>query len=214
MSSAIIEESPDRALWRHPAVWAIINLLITLYGILFKGWSLQPIVYIFWIEIILQIISTLIRVLGAMNGRPFWDTIGQKIFSLLFGSAMAVAFILLSVTFTFNVFKNGVEANGFEGINEQVTILIINYIAALLLQYFLNGRYRNASPVGELASTMVYLLILLAFIMVITQHLAPRYAGEHAPLWTGLAVVGVKFVVDWFFAAAKRPLSNLFSEAD
>ena len=43
----------------------------------------------------------------------------------------------------------------------------------------------------------VYLLVLLSIIMVITQHLLPKFPGADHVLWTGLAVVCVKFEVDW-----------------
>lgn len=213
MPSAIIDNQV-RVWWRQPALWAVANLLITLYGIVFKNWSLQPIILIFWIEIMLQLASTMVRAAAAFDNRPYWDNIGQRLFALLFGVVMGTAFIMLSVAFTINVFDSGFKSEGFGDVRYQVWILIINYLASLVLHYFLNGRFRSASPVGELASTVVYLLILLAFIMVITQHLAPRYAGEKAALWTGLAVVGVKFVVDWIFAGARKPLRQMFSEND
>lgn len=214
MSDKFVDSPKPIFPFRHPVLWALINLFITLYGILFKGWNLQPIVYIFWIEIILNVMAVLIRVAGAMNKRPFWDGIGLKIFFLLFGAVMGFAFILLTVVFTFKVYENGVNSDGFDGIQGQVIILVLNYIAALLIQYFLSGRYRIASPAAELMMTFVYLLVLLCLIMVITQYLAPRFAGPHTVLWTGLAVVLVKFVVDWLSATYKDRLQTAFSDAE
>lgn len=177
---------------------------MALYGILFKGWNLQPIVYLFWMEVIFNIASALIRVAGALDSQPFWQTFGQKLFFLLGGGVMGVAFIMLTVSFTFRVFDGGFHSEGFAGINRQVAILGLNYGAAVLLHYFLNGRYRTAGPAGELIPTFVYLLVLLAFIMVITQHLLPRFPDADQALWTGLAVVSVKFAVDWVKVAVNK----------
>src|SRR5436309_6614722 len=87
-------------------LWAIINLLITLVGIFFLHWSLQPIIYLFWLEIIFTVVSALIRAMGAMDGKPFVETLKQKIFLVLAGAVMGVAMIMLTVTFTIGVFEN------------------------------------------------------------------------------------------------------------
>ena len=214
MTSSIVESPGRPAFYLHPALWAVVNLLVALYGIIFKGWNLQPIVYLFWMEVIFNIGSALIRVAGALDSRPFWQTIGQKLFFLLGGGVLGIAFILLTVTFTFKVFEGGINSEGFAGINRQVYILALNYLVALLLHYFLNGRYRSASPAGELMPAFVYLLILLAIIMVITQHLLPKYPGADQALWTGLAVVGVKFAVDLLFAGFRKPLRDAMTSRE
>lgn len=205
MTPSPIIDSPVRpAFYLHPVLWAVVNLLVALYGIIFKGWNLQPIVFLFWMEVIFNIVSALIRVAGALDSRPFWQTFGQKLFFLLGGGALGIAFILLTVTFTYKVFDGGFNSEGFAGIQYQIYILALNYGVALLLHYFFNGRYRTASPAGELMPAFVYLLVLLAIIMVITQHLLPKFPGADHVLWTGLAVVGVKFVVDWVKVVVSR----------
>ena len=177
--------------------WPAINLMIVLYGILIKGWNLQPVIFIFWIQVMLIVAMALIRVATAMDGQPFLATLGQKILLLFFGGVLGAAFIMLTVTFTFRVFEGGFRVQGFQNISTQSRLLIASCAIALLLNYFLNGRFRLASPAEELGRAFIYLLILTVWIMAITQFVVPRFAGAAASLWTGLAVVVVKFVVDW-----------------
>lgn len=195
----------------RPAWWAVFNFAITLYGVLFKGWSLQPLVFVFWLEMVFSVATALFRAAAALDGRPFWATLLSKIFWLTAGIALGIAFIVLSVTFTIGVFEGGLKAGAFGGIRMQVVLIALNYIVALALHYFLNGRFRKATPVVELMQTFVYLLVLLCLIMLLTQHLIPAYADKkQQALWIGLAVIGVKFVVDWLTTALREYTPELF----
>ncbi len=71
----------DAPLLKHPKPWwqPLFTVLITLYGIVFNGWNLQPIIFLFWWEAILIIGSALIRMLFALDGRPIWATVFTKI---------------------------------------------------------------------------------------------------------------------------------------
>lgn len=176
--------------------WAIINLLITLTGILFLGWSLQPIIFLFWMEVIFNLVAAFIRVMGAMDGQPFLHTLWRKVLLLFFGSIMGTAMIMLAFSFTIGVFDKEFDTESFRGISASTWILGGNYAVALLTNFFFNGRFRKADPVTELVSTFVYLLILLVLIMAVTQHLIPALKLQDANRWVGLGVVGVKFAVD------------------
>ena len=183
--------------WLSPRMWAVGNLLITLYGVLFKGWSLQPLVFVFWMEVVLNIVFALVRVATALDGGKWLDRLGQRLFFLLGGGVLGVGFIMLSVTFTIQAFDGGLHAESFGGIRTQVWLLALNHAAALILHYFLNRRYATASLAGELMSSFVYLLMLLCLIMALTMHLLPRFPELNQAMWTGIAVLAVKFLVDW-----------------
>jgi len=186
-----------KATSRYYYLWALINLAISFIGIFFLRWSLQPIIYLFWLEVIFNVVFALIRAVGAMNGKPFLETLTQKAFLLLAGTVMGIAMIMLTVTFTIGVFEN-FDFESFIMIQAAVLTLAGNYILALLLNFFFNGYFRKANPVNELMSTLIYLLVLLVIIMVITQHLIPSLNLNNTPMWIGIGVVGIKFVVDFF----------------
>ena len=200
MSSNIIDTPIRPKFYRDPRLWAVINLLVALYGIVFQHWNLQPLVYLFWIEIIISLAAMLARVAGALQGRPFWDTILPRLGAVAFGTVMSILFIMLTVAFTFKAFESGFQTEGFGHIRWQMVALVLNYGWAVLFHYYLNGRFRQASPVGELMSDVVRLMIILVFLMVITQHLLPRYPELNAARWTAVAIVLLKFVADWVTA--------------
>jgi Family of unknown function (DUF6498) len=197
-----IKENPVKPIFNPPPLlWACVSLGVTLYGILFKQWNLQPIVFLFWIEVILAIAAMLVRVIFAFGGRPYFELIGNRLFTLFGAGFLGIAFIMLTVTFTFKAFDGGFSEKGFSGIRFQVYILAGNALMALIFHYFLNGKYRESRPMEEAASTFVYLLVMLCLLMAVTMHLIPAYPQLNQSLWTGLAVVLIKFIVD---IAAKR----------
>lgn len=197
MANAILESPLIKQ--AKPWWFPFLSLSLTLYGILVLGWNLQPIVFIIWWEIILMCGAALIRGLFALNGRPFWEGLFPKVFFLMGSALMFAVMIMLTVTFSFNVFENNVQSDGFERIPAQTRILTIGYAVGLILHYFANGRYKQANVFGELMQTMVHLLVLLTLLMVLTMHIIPAFLQLNQATWVGTAVVLVKFVVDLGF---------------
>lgn len=197
----------DAPLLRHSKPWwqPFLSLFITLYGILALGWNLQPIVFLFWWEIILMVGAALVRMLFAMDSRPFFDNILQKIAMLFAGAILSGAMTLLAVTFSYKVFEGGLQSEGFDKIPAQTRILTAGYVLGLVVHYFANGRYKTANPMGELMRTLVHLLVLLVLLMVLTMHLIPAYPQLNQAMWVGVAVVTVKFAVDWLFSQLGKP---------
>ncbi|MBK8555777.1 MAG: hypothetical protein IPL65_08405 [Lewinellaceae bacterium] len=184
----------------HPAWWAVTNMLVSIYGIFFLNWRTEPLIFLFWMEVILSIAAALIRVMGAMQGKPFRETLIPKISILIFGFFMGIAFIMLTVAFTIKGWSDNWDGSGFQYIRWQMLILALNYAAAVFVYYFLNGQYKTASPIGELMSVFVRLLFLICLLMVITQHMMPKFPTLNQAQWTGGAIVGLKFMADWIFS--------------
>lgn len=197
----------DTPLLRHPNPWwqPFLSLFVTLFGVFFMGWHLQPIVLLFWWEIMLMVGATLVRVLFAMDGKPFFDNLLHKTLLLVFGVVMGGAMMMLAVTFSFKAFKGASEPGVLKDISIQTNTLIAGYVIGLVFHFFANGRYKTASPVGELTQTFAHLLVLLALLMALTMHLIPKYPELDQSLWVGVAVVVVKFLADWFFVQFAKP---------
>lgn len=206
----------DSPLLRHPKPWwqPFLSLFVTLYGILALGWSLQPVIFLFWWEIILMSGAALIRVLFALDGRRFFDGIGQKIVLLGGGGLLLGAMILLTVTFSFKAFSGETTAADFSRIPLQTRLLTASYAFGLILHFFANGRYKTANPASELMRTLVHLLVLLALLMPLTMHLIPAYPQLNQTIWVGVAVVCVKFAVDWLFARLSKTDKLALPEVD
>jgi hypothetical protein len=210
MPSKIIE-SP---LFQHPKPWwlPVISLLVTLHGIIFLGWSLQPIVIVFWWEVVLMIGAALVRMVFAMDNRPLWDTFFTKIWMLGGGVVMGGAFVMFSVVFTFKVFENGVDTMGYAKMGTQIKMLQLSHLVGLILHFFANGRYKKANPAGELMGTLVHLLVLLALLMALTMHLIPKFSQLNQVLWVGVSIVVLRFIVDMLFSKIREPFKEVFEK--
>ncbi len=206
-----IIESP---LLQHPKAWwlPIISLLITLQGIIFGGWNLQLVVMVFWWEVILMLGAAFVRMVLAMDNQPFLNTILSKIGMLFFGGIMGIAFIMLTVTFTFKIFEGGFDNSGFEQLPSRINMLIAAHIVGLIIHYLGNGRYKVASPMGELMSVFIHLLVLLSLIMVLAMHLIPKFPQLNQALWMCVSVVAIKFIVDMLFSKIREPFKEVFEK--
>jgi Family of unknown function (DUF6498) len=188
-----------------------VSLLITLHGILWLHWDLQPIVFLFWWEVILMLGAALIRMLFALDNQPFLNTLFSKIGLLFGGLIMAGAFIMLTVTFTFKAFEGG-SFTGLGNIHYQTNMMTAGYAIGLALHYFMNGRYKTASPFGELMLPFVHLLILLGLLQVLTMHLIPTYPELNQAVWVAVALVVLKFIIDLLFSKINQPVKALFDK--
>jgi hypothetical protein len=196
---------------QHSKPWwmPFITLLITLHGILFLHWDLQPIVFLFWWEVILILGSALLRMLFAFDNQPFLHTIFSKIGLLFGGVIMGCAFIMLTVTFTFKAFEGG-SGTGLASIGTQTKMMTFSYLMGLIIHYFGNGSYKKASPHGEMFQPFVHLLILLGFLMALTMHLIPKFPQLNQAVWVTVSIVVLKFMVDMLFSKIKKPFKDVF----
>jgi Family of unknown function (DUF6498) len=201
-------------LFQHPKAWwmPFIPLLITLHGILFLNWNLQPIALFFWWEVIVMFGVAFFRMVCAMDNKPFSHTILPKIGMLVFGSVMGIAFIMLTVTFTFKVFSNGFNTAGMDSLSSKVDILIAGQVVGLIIHFFANGRYKTANPMGELMSVFIHLLILVALIMALTMHLIPKFPQLNQAVWVTVSIVVLKFMVDMLFSKIREPFKQFFEK--
>lgn len=187
-----------------------LSLFLTLYGIFFLHWHLRPIVFMFWWEVILMVVAALIRMLFALDGKGIFHNFGMKIFLLISGTVMGGGMIALAIAFSYKVFEDNSALAGMAQIGTQANLLTFGYGLGLAFHYFLNGKFKTAHPAGELIATLAHLLILLAFLQVLTMHLIPRYPQLDQAFWVGIAVVVMKFIADYLFVQYRNLLPNLF----
>jgi hypothetical protein len=189
----------------HPFWMGVIGFLVNLFGLFFLGWKLETVVWLLWFEVIFIVGASLIRAFFALQGQPFLDTLLMRVFWTGAGAFMGIAFIMLTVTFTINGIDMARTGNSSTvGLQPQIIVLFVNYLAGLVLNYFANGSFKTAHPAGELMKTFVYLLVLLAIIMPVTMHLLPKHPAWSDSKWVGLAVASAKFLVDMGFSRAGR----------
>lgn len=201
MKAALQEKPWFNTPTMHPFWMGVIGFLVNLYGLFFLGWKLQTVVLLLWFEVIFVVGASLIRALFALQGQSFLANLLMRIFWTGAGAFLGIAFIMLTVTFTINgIDTDSKDNSAFVGLQPQIAILFLNYLAALVLNYFANGSFKTAHPMVELMKTFVYLLVLLCIIMPVTMHLLPKLPSWQDSKWIGLTVATAKFVVDFAFS--------------
>lgn len=193
----------------------VFSFLVAAAGIFWLGQSLRAITFLFWWELILMVGAAILRMLFAFDGRPFSATILQKI-GLLIGSLFIGAMMIsLAIAFTLPAAEGpSNDSATFAEISRQTRFISLAYAVGLGIHFFGNGRFRKASPAGEVFGTFAHLMILLAFLMALTMHFIPSQPGLNAAKWTAMAIILVKFGVDWAFLGFGNPFSKLAAGRD
>lgn len=199
----------DSPLVQHPKPWwlPLVSLVISLYGVGVLHWSLKPLIFLFWWEVILLVASAIIRMLGAMGGTAsLWYGWWLKLQLLIGGVFFGGMFILFSVVFTIRSFDDGSDYSHLAGIHKQIYALSLGHLVGLLVHYFGNGYFRKADPATEIIGTFIYLLMLLAILQAFTMHLIPTYPQLNQAKWVAIALISVKFVADSIFLQVRKVL--------
>ena len=199
---------------QHKPWWLpFFSLCVTLYGIFFLNWHLQSIIIVFWWEIIFVMGTALIRMLFAMNSRPFWETIFIKMILLSSGIFMGGAFILLSLVTTVQAMaEQSGNGGSFGGVLNQIYVLAFAFGMSLTLHFFMNGRYKSASPLGELLLPMFQTLLLLGFLAILALWLIPTFPQLNQLTWVSVAIVGSKFAANMLISMLKKPFQTIFEK--
>lgn len=187
-----------RVISNHPV--QLLSLCISLYGILVLNWLLFPVIFLFWWEIILSLGAALVRTLFALEGRSFFHSLPLRLFLIVAGIALGFAILALAISFSIKGMDIGkTSISGLGSIPSQVNILIAGTVLNLIINYFYNGKYREAQPFQELMKTYSYMIILLSLLMVLTMHIIPSYPQLSEAKWIAASVVLIKSTVDWMY---------------
>ncbi|MCU0345312.1 MAG: DUF6498-containing protein [Saprospiraceae bacterium] len=197
-------------LQKQRAWWLpFLSLGITLYGIGVLGWNLFPIIFLFWWEVILMVGAALVRMFFSLDGRGFLDGLFQRVFLLVAGGVLGGAMVMFAVTFSINGIDTEGDWTGFGNIAWQTRLMTAGAVLGLVFHFFANGRFRTATPFGELMATFAHLLVLLALLMVFTMHLIPTFPQLQQAKWVAVAVVVVKFGVDMAFLRVRKHIETI-----
>lgn len=178
--------------------------------------SLQPVVFLFWVEILLAFAFAILRAATSLGGRPFADRLGERIVAVVMGLGLGTVCAMLGVAFSIGAFEPGLDAAAFAGVRFQSWTLAASYAVAFAVRHLRSGRYRTSEPTAEVIGTFVHAFAWLALLMPLTMHLLPRFPGLDRAWWAGFAVLAVKFGVDriaeWFGEPGPEDLPQTLRE--
>lgn len=199
-----------RSRWASISVWAlIISNLVPLYGVLFHGWSVFPIVLLFWTE---NVVIGVLNVVRMIVAQPPEDAAGgggaaAKAFMIPFFCVHYGIFTLVHGVFVFALFA-GDAFEGVDNIAEMKDALVeaigtwhlgwalLGLFASHLLSFFSNfigrGEYRRYS-LGKLLS-MPYGRVVILHLAILGGGFLTMLLGS--PVWALVILLLVKIMVD------------------
>lgn len=210
MKASLIEQPWFKSHSVHPFWMGVVTLCISLYGVFFLGWSLEPVIWLLWFEVIFAMGAALIRSLFALQGKSFFTDILSRLVTTGVGAFMGIFLLMLTVAFTIKgLDTENTSTAGYQSLRTQLGLLFLNYLLALVLHYFANDRFKTAKPINELMATFLHFFMLLVLIMPITMHLLPKYPQLEQAKWVGLTVIGVKFLLDFGFSRVGKRITAI-----
>jgi len=200
----------------RPAVSAIALIAansIPLFGVIFLGWRVFPILLIYWIENVVVGVFNVLRILFADPGQPvLWIA---KALMVPFFCVHYGLFTTVHGVFIFAMFGEGaarhltpsvatvsaaVRANG---IGFAVLALVASHAVSFVWNYLIGGEFRNVS-LGRLM-VQPYERVVVLHIVIIAGGAAAAALGS--PLAALVVLVGIKTTLD--VAAHNRERATL-----
>jgi len=203
--------TPARAFgWRSPSVWVLIATnLIPLYGVFFLGWSVFPILLLYWIENAINGLSTIMRMLCVDPADPAaW---AGKAFMIPFFCVHYGGFLMVHAMLLFGFFAAGAVApmhgspfsltSKLHAVSQAVThyqlgltvwAIAISYTYAFFSDYIARGEYRRAS-LSQLMNAP-YGRVILLHVVILFGGFAVQ--ALHSPVWALVMLVGLKITID------------------
>ena len=181
---------------RISVIAIIITNLIPIYGVLFMGWQVFPVIFLYWIENVIIGISNVLKMLLSSPGSP-----GQwvaKFFMIPFFCVHYGMFTLVHGIFIL-VFFGGYMKSGspMPGISDLLNLigslqiggavlaLMLSHTVSFITNYIGNGEYKQASLSDLMAQPYGRVIILHLTIMI----------GGFLMMALGSPVVGLVFLI-------------------
>ena len=181
---------------RISVIAIIITNLIPIYGVLFMGWQVFPVIFLYWIENVIIGISNVLKMLLSSPGSP-----GQwvaKFFMIPFFCVHYGMFTLVHGIFILVFFggymKSGsrmpcisdlLKLIGSLQIWGAVLALMLSHTVSFITNYIGNGEYKQASLSDLMAQPYGRVIILHLTIMI----------GGFLMMALGSPVVGLVFLI-------------------
>lgn len=195
---SLIAPLKNPVVWRSPSVVLLVLAnLIPLGGVLFFGWQVFPIMFLFWLEnVVIGIFNVLKMLLAAGPGSP----LGVKIFLVPFFVVHYGIFTLVHGVFVSVMFGTSWRSGGSspfpnaERMQALVTEnnlgwallgLVLSHAFSFVTNYLWNGAYRTAlAPV----------IMMQPYGRVVVLHLA-ILGGGFLVMFMGMPVVGLVLLI-------------------
>jgi len=196
----LIEPLKNPGVWKSPSVIALVLAnLIPLGGVLFFGWQVFPIMFLFWLE---NVVVGAFNVVKMLLARGAGSHVGVKLFLVPFFTVHYGIFTFVHGVFVFAMFGADWRGGGFgsgpfpsfDRVQDLVTQqhlgwavvgLVVSHGFSFATNYLLNGVYRTASaPV----------IMMQPYGRIVVLHLA-ILGGGFLVVFMGMPAVGLALLI-------------------
>jgi hypothetical protein len=207
-NSSSIATAPDPFDWRSPSAWILICAnLFPLYGVFVLGWSVYPLLLLYWIENVIIGMSTVLRMLtadpddvAAWAGKLFlvpffcfhfgmFTLVHGALLNGFFGPATHAHGMPLAIAAQF---ANARQAMATFHLGWQVFLIALSHALSFTLNYIGRGEYRRASLPALMGAPYGRVMIMHAVVLfggLVVQ-------AFHSPAWALVILIGLKMGLD------------------
>jgi hypothetical protein len=196
---SLIEPLKNANVWKSPSVIVLVLAnLIPLGGVLFFGWQVFPIMFLFWLENVVVGAFNVVKMILALGPG---SRVGVKLFLVPFFTVHYGIFTLVHGVFVFAMFGADWRSSGgtgpfpsFDRLQDMVTQQHLGWAVLGLVgshgfsfarNYVMNGAYRTA---------MVPLLMMQPYGRVVVLHLA-ILGGGFLVMAMGMPMAGLALLI-------------------
>jgi hypothetical protein len=145
----------------------IIANLFPIFGVLYLGWSLPNILYLYWAESAIIGFFNILKMATAQGGEPPKNKLFFTCFFMIhYGLFMVVHFVFLTIILLKAFEAQGLNIGLLSSIRWGLILLFLSYSSSFLANYIGKGEYKSASekvlllqPYGRIV--VMHLTILL-----------------------------------------------------
>jgi hypothetical protein len=145
----------------------ILANLFPIFGVLYLGWSLPNILYLYWAESAIIGFFNILKMATAQGGEPPKNKLFFTCFFMIhYGLFMVVHFVFLTIILLKAFEAQGLNIGLLSSIRWGLILLFLSYSSSFLANYIGKGEYKSASekvlllqPYGRIV--VMHLTILL-----------------------------------------------------
>lgn len=178
--------------------WAAVNFLIPLIGVLFLGWDIFGLVYLFWWELICWGFIGVLKILSSFgSGGGFITQLASRIMALLFFVPLYSGLLMIVVSFSFVKFDSETVVSGTNAtLGTSLIFITLNYVFAYLRSEYQTGAWRWRQPMAVVFERMLFALPLSCLVLFAVIPLADKFEGGRGETVVALGMVFAKGLMD------------------
>ncbi|MEI6518883.1 MAG: DUF6498-containing protein [bacterium] len=211
-------------IWEHvlanrmPLMMVVINGIFMLWGLLFNGWNIIIILFLYWVELGVSGVFAVIKMAKTENKITYKQDPPSSRRSMI--SFFCIHFTMFWIGYA-GALCSFLDSDPNNSICEMIftkpwialaiILMITNYTISLKKDYFMNGKYKTADLTDLFAEPYIGFLYFTAYVLFATALFEHRffnihYVNKNVGLF-GCLVIIAKTIIDYLIVSYKMRAS-------